>query len=229
MDLECGPKYNDTYDELIAKVVEDLFSFNDTRQKRILDHYYFHDATFDSPLLATDGVYNIRHVLLLWKALNKYPPTVKNVCFNGQTCVVYLTQKLCPRLFPFVQLELPVIATLNFQETDVDSGLLKINHHQESWTLEGLLQAVPVLSYWYDNVVRVLMGKMISSTGEVVYSATERMHLLAPPNNNSSSTIDETSSSPSSGISSSASSISSSFQEMNINLHKGMIRENWQK
>ena len=76
-------------------------------------------------------------VLLLWKALNKYPPTIKSVCFDGQTCVAFLTQKLCPRLFPFVQLELPVIVTLNFQETDVDSGLLKIDHHKESWTLEG--------------------------------------------------------------------------------------------
>ena len=69
--------------------------------------------------------------------MNKYPPIIKSVCFNGQTCVAFLTQKLCPRLFPFVQLELPVIVTLNFQETDVDSGLLKIDHHKESWTLEG--------------------------------------------------------------------------------------------
>ncbi|KAI8145479.1 hypothetical protein BJV82DRAFT_603820 [Fennellomyces sp. T-0311] len=178
MDLECGSRHSDAYDELITRVVADLFSFNDTRQKRILDHYYFHDATFDSPLLATSGIYNIRHVLLLWKALNKYPPTVTNVCFNGQTCVAYLKQNLCPRLFPFVQLELPVIVTLNFRETDVDSGLLKIEKHKESWTLEGLVQAVPLLSYWYDNVVRVLMGRVISSTGEVIYSAAETMHLL---------------------------------------------------
>ena len=89
----------------------------------------------------------------------------------------------------------------------------------------GLVQAVPVLSYWYDNAVRVLMGKIISSTGEVVYSATERMHLLDPPRSSISSAAGGTSS----GTTSSASSISSSCQEMNINLHKAMLRENWQK
>lgn len=77
-------------------------------------------------------------ILLLWKTLNKYPPRIDNVCFDGETCVVFLTQRLCPRVVPLVQLELPVMVTLRFRETDLDSGLMKIAEHNESWTLEGL-------------------------------------------------------------------------------------------
>ncbi|KAI7885857.1 hypothetical protein K492DRAFT_203665 [Lichtheimia hyalospora FSU 10163] len=180
MDVECTLEHNT---ELITRVVSDLFSFNETQQKRILDHYYFHDASFESPLLVTSGIYNIRHILLLWKTLNKIPPTITNLCFNGKaTCVVYLTQHLCPRVFPFVQLDLPVIVTLEFKETDIDSGLFKIHHHKESWTLEGLIQAVPLISFWYEHVVRVMMGKAISSTGEIIHSAVETAHLLSHRN-----------------------------------------------
>lgn len=44
----------------LVGVVSDLFSFDETQQKRILDHYYFHDASFESPLLVTSSIYNIR-------------------------------------------------------------------------------------------------------------------------------------------------------------------------
>ena len=29
-----------------------------------------------------------------------------------------------------------------------------IYSHQDSWTLEGIVQSVPLLGWWYDNVVR---------------------------------------------------------------------------
>lgn len=77
-------------------------------------------------------------VLLVWKTLNKEPPTVNNVCFNGKTCVVFLTQTLCPRMFPWIKISLPVTVVLEFKETDKDSGLLKIETHEEHWTIEGM-------------------------------------------------------------------------------------------
>lgn len=43
----------------------------------------------------------------------------------------------------------------------------------------GLLQAVPLISFWYEHVVRVMMGKAISSTGEIIHSAVETAHLLS--------------------------------------------------
>ncbi|KAI9004867.1 hypothetical protein CLU79DRAFT_782266 [Phycomyces nitens] len=178
MDLEYESKA-DPCDQLINRVVKDLFSFSNTRQKRILDYYYFPEADFVSPLLTTKGVFNIRHVLLLWKTLNKREPTVKNVCFNGQTCVVYLTQHLSPRLVPFISLDLQVMVTLSFKETEVDSGLLKIERHEESWTVEGLFSSVPLLSFWYDRVLRVMMGKFMSTTGEILHLATETAQVMA--------------------------------------------------
>ncbi|ORY93220.1 hypothetical protein BCR43DRAFT_526815 [Syncephalastrum racemosum] len=174
MDLELRTQHHDTYKDLMTRVVNDLFSFNDTQQQRILQHYYFSEAVFSSPLLTTSGTYNIRHILLLWRTLNKYPPRVDNVCFDGETCVVFLTQRLCPRAVPLVQLELPVVVTLRFRETDLDSGLLKIAEHNESWTLEGLIQSVPFLGFWYDHVVRVLMGRVLSTSGAMIHTAVDR-------------------------------------------------------
>lgn len=43
----------------------------------------------------------------------------------------------------------------------------------------GLLQAVPLISFWYEHVVRVMMGKAISSTGEIIHSAVETAQLLS--------------------------------------------------
>lgn len=75
--------------------------------------------------------------LLVWKTLNKEAPKINNICFNGKTCVVFLTQTLCPRMFPWIQISLPVTVVLEFKETDKDSGLLKIETHEEHWTIEG--------------------------------------------------------------------------------------------
>lgn len=41
-------------------VVTDLFSYDDIKRRRILDHYYLPSATFVSPILRTTGVHNIK-------------------------------------------------------------------------------------------------------------------------------------------------------------------------
>lgn len=46
-------------------------------------------------------------------------------------------------MFPWIKLYLPVTVVLEFKETDKDSGLLKIELHEEHWTIEG----IPILKY----------------------------------------------------------------------------------
>ncbi|KAI8638468.1 hypothetical protein BD408DRAFT_351795 [Parasitella parasitica] len=110
--------------------------------------------------------------------MNKEQPRINNICFNGKTCVVFLTQILCPRMFPWIKMALPVTVVLEFKETDKDSGLLKIDTHHEHWTVEAILKAIPFVSFWYDHVVRTMVGKLLSATGEAVYTATETASLL---------------------------------------------------
>lgn len=40
-------------------------------------------------------------------------------------------------MFPLLRISLPVTVVLEFRETDKDSGLLKIETHEEHWTIEG--------------------------------------------------------------------------------------------
>ncbi|KAG1143476.1 hypothetical protein G6F37_006340 [Rhizopus arrhizus] len=75
-------------------------------------------------------------------------------------------------------LALPVTVILEFRETDTDSGLLKIEAHEEHWTVEGIMNSIPILSFWYDRVVRTMVGKLLTATGEAVYTATETASLL---------------------------------------------------
>ncbi|KAI7867929.1 hypothetical protein BDF14DRAFT_1995515 [Spinellus fusiger] len=176
MDMEYFTR-EDVYAELIQRVVKDLFSLSDTKQRRILDYYYFPDADFVSPLLATQSVFNIRHVLLVWRTINPREPTINNICFNGKTCVVYLTQHLSPCLVPW-RMEVPVIVTLTFRETETESGLFKIERHEESWCIGGLVASLPLASYWHDRVIRVILGKFITSMGEVVGLASEAVQSM---------------------------------------------------
>ncbi|KAI8983732.1 hypothetical protein BDB01DRAFT_789897 [Pilobolus umbonatus] len=166
------------YDEQIAHIIHDLFSFDDIKRKNILECYYLPNASFVSPIVRTSGIHNIKQVLLVWKTWNKEPPTIDNICFNGQTCVVFITQKLCPRLFPFARLSFPVTVILEFKETEVNSGLLKIDTHEEHWTVEGILKSIPIVSFWYDHVIRSMIGKILSAVGEAVHTATETASLL---------------------------------------------------
>ncbi|KAI8143471.1 hypothetical protein BJV82DRAFT_610588 [Fennellomyces sp. T-0311] len=166
--------YQDHYDEIITCIVTNLFSFNTTNQERVLENYYFDNVEFSSPLLSTSGVENIRRVLLVWKMLNKTEPKITNVCFDGQqTCTVFLTQTVCPRVLPFVTINLPVIVTLSFAEMDDNPDLIKITRHEEQWTAQGLIQALPIASLWYDQLVRVTTGRLLASAGGLIHSASE--------------------------------------------------------
>lgn len=40
------------------------------------------------------------------------------------------------------------------------------------------MKAIPFVSFWYDHVVRTMIGKLLSATGEAVYTATETASLL---------------------------------------------------
>lgn len=168
--------------EVITRVITDLFSYDDTKRRRVIEQYYFPNALFTSPILQTSGAHSIKHVLLVWKTLNKIPPKITKICFDGKTCIAFLTQTLCPRMFPWIQIDFPVTVVLEFKETALDSGLLKIVMHEEHWTIEGLLKATPIISFWYDHVLRPMVGRLLSVTGEAVYTATETAALLVRRN-----------------------------------------------
>ncbi|KAF7728605.1 hypothetical protein EC973_005832 [Apophysomyces ossiformis] len=130
--------------------------------------------------MSTEGVMNIQYVYTVWQALNRQEPTVTNIVFDGRTAVVHLTQNLSPTIFPaFVKLQVPSITTLHFRETEQDSGLLKIYRQEDSWTLEGILQSVPLISFWYNHVLRVVMGKLVTTTGDLLDAALQHAHKMS--------------------------------------------------
>ncbi|KAI8090549.1 hypothetical protein BDF21DRAFT_357170 [Thamnidium elegans] len=160
---------------LIKTIVEDLFSYNTTKRKRILDYYFFENAVLTSPIMSTEGVMNIQYVYTVWQAMNRTKPDVNNIVFDGHTAVIHLTQNISPSILPsFFQVQVPAITTLHFKETDQDSGLLKIYRQDDSWTLEGLLQSVPLISFWYDHVLRLIMGKIVTTTGDLLDAALQQ-------------------------------------------------------
>ncbi|KAI7878561.1 hypothetical protein K492DRAFT_217933 [Lichtheimia hyalospora FSU 10163] len=173
----------DPYKDIIHRVVTNLFSFDTAKQEKVLKHYYFDDASFASPLLCTSGVDSIRRVLLVWKALNSKEPRVDKICFDGQrTCTVFLTQPLCPRMIPFsfFQIDLPVMVTLTFQDVPEDHDLIKIIHHEEHWTAQGIIQAMPGIAHcWYDRLIRVTVGQLLATAGGMLHSANETALLLS--------------------------------------------------
>ncbi|KAI8985327.1 hypothetical protein BDB01DRAFT_787643 [Pilobolus umbonatus] len=125
--------------------------------------------------MSTEGVMNIQYVYTVWQAMNRTESTINNIVFDGHTAVIHLTQNISPSIFPsFVNLQVPSITTLYFKETDPESGLLKIYRQEDSWTLEGLLQSVPLLSFWYDHVLRLIMGKLVTTTGDLLDAAIQQ-------------------------------------------------------
>ncbi len=129
---------------------------------------------------------------------------VKTMCvvlnhsfFFSHTAVIHLTHNLSPTILPsFINLQVPAITTLHFRETECDSGLLKIFKQEDSWTLEGklvkiwfitithqislgLLQSVPLISFWYNHVLRVVMGKLMTTTGDILDSAVNHAQKMS--------------------------------------------------
>ncbi|ORX50121.1 hypothetical protein DM01DRAFT_1308387 [Hesseltinella vesiculosa] len=130
--------------------------------------------------MSTEGVLNIQYVYTVWQALNREEPKITNIVFDGNTAVVHMIQTLSPRIFPsFVRLHVPSITTLHFRETEQDSGLLKIYRQEDSWTLEGLIQSVPLISFWYNHVLRVMMGKLVTTTGDLLDAAIQHAHKMS--------------------------------------------------
>ncbi|RCH83268.1 hypothetical protein CU097_003187 [Rhizopus azygosporus] len=160
---------------LIKNLVEDLFSYNTIKRKRVLEYYFFQDATLTSPLMCTEGVLNIQYVYTIWQTMNRKEPVINNIVFDGHTAVIHLTQTISPCIFPsFIQIQIPSVTILKFRETEQDSGLLKVYHQEDTWTLEGLLQSVPLISFWYDHVVRLMMGKLVTATGDLLDAAIQQ-------------------------------------------------------
>ncbi|KAG1444413.1 hypothetical protein G6F46_012512 [Rhizopus delemar] len=90
----------------------------------------------------------------------------------SQTAVVHLIHNLSPIILPkFMSLGVPAITTLYFRETEPNSGLLKIYKQEDSLTLEGLIQCMPIMSFWYNHVLRAIAGKILVSTGDIFESA----------------------------------------------------------
>ncbi|KAI8379239.1 uncharacterized protein BYT42DRAFT_568155 [Radiomyces spectabilis] len=130
--------------------------------------------------MSTEGILNIQYVYTVWQALNRHEPIITNIVFDGKTAVVHLVQNLSPAIFPsFVKLQVPSITTLHFRETEQDSGLLKIYKQEDSWTLEGLLQSVPLISFWYNHVLRVVMGKIVTATGDLIDAALQHAQKMS--------------------------------------------------
>ncbi|KAI8332731.1 hypothetical protein EDC96DRAFT_451418 [Choanephora cucurbitarum] len=125
--------------------------------------------------MSTEGVLNIQYVYTVWQTMNRTEPMIDNIVFDGHTAVIHLTQTISPYILPsLIQLKIPAITTLHFKETEKDSGLLKIYKQEDSWTLEGLLQSVPLVSFWYDHVLRLVMGKLVTATGDLLDAAIQQ-------------------------------------------------------
>ncbi|KAI7874045.1 hypothetical protein K492DRAFT_169684 [Lichtheimia hyalospora FSU 10163] len=119
-------------------------------------------------------------VYTLCQAFNRQSPTIENIVFDRQTAVVRLTHHLSPCILPsFLKLRIPVVTTLHFRETEPDSGLLKIYHQEDSWTLEGILQSLPLISFWYTNIFRVVMGLLMTTLGDLLDSALGHAHKMS--------------------------------------------------
>ncbi|KAI9310982.1 hypothetical protein BX666DRAFT_2002290 [Dichotomocladium elegans] len=179
-DFDTENQLDTTSSSLIKNIIDDLFSYSTVRWKRVLEFYFFDDAVLTSPIMTTEGIDNIQYVYTVWQALNRRPPTVNNIVFDGRTAVVHITQNLSPAMFPsFIQLQVPAIVTLHFRETEIDSGLLKIYRQEDSWTLDGLLQSMPLISFWYNEILRTVMGKLVTATGDLLDAALRHANKIS--------------------------------------------------
>src|ERR1043166_1924439 len=91
--------------------------------------------------------------------------------FSGFTAVVRVKQHLRPRIFPFLHFSVPSVTVLRFREND--DGLFYIYKQEDNWTLEGLVRSVPLINWWYENVVCEMVGSMATNMGSFLASANK--------------------------------------------------------
>lgn len=157
-------------EEVFPEIINDLLSYDDVKHKHVLDKYFAEDAVLIHPLLTTQGTPNIRRVFRVWSSLNALEPTiVESYVLDGQTAVVHSIQNFNPRIFPFLHLKVPAITTLKYRYNP-DRGI-EIYSQQDNWTLEGLIQSVPMVNWWYQNIVRVLLGKLFTGADSFIQTA----------------------------------------------------------
>ena len=84
--------------------------------------------------------------------------------------MISVLQNLRPRLFPLLHMQVPATTTLLFRESPIGP---MIYSHQDSWTLEGIVQSVPLLGWWYDHVVRNVLGSLLTSAGGFLHTANQ--------------------------------------------------------
>ncbi|CAG8653389.1 10590_t:CDS:2 [Paraglomus occultum] len=156
----------------LTDLIEDLISYDENRHKNVLDTFFDGDASLSHPFLTTKGTHNIRKVFRVWVSLNAQEPSiVETPIYDNETAVVRTIQHFRPRIMPFVHLQVPAQTILRFRERD--DGKMVIYHQEDSWTLDALIQSVPLVNWWYENVVRTALGKIVSGAGSFIYSANQ--------------------------------------------------------
>ncbi|KAG0333651.1 hypothetical protein BG000_008991 [Podila horticola] len=156
--------------QFIWWIANRLTSYDEEMHKEILDDFFTPDAKYMHPALTIEGRYNIRKVFRVWTSLNKDEPEVTNIVFDGHTAIISLVQNLRPRLFPLLHLQVPATTTLLFKDTPAGP---MIYSQQDSWTLEGIVQSMPLLGWWYDHVVRNILGTVLTSAGGFLHTANQ--------------------------------------------------------
>ncbi|RIB28721.1 hypothetical protein C2G38_2028288 [Gigaspora rosea] len=159
--------------ETLKEIVKDLLSYDENCYKEVLDRFFDQDAKLSHPLLNVEGTINIRKVFRVWTSLNCRQPDFdqNSIVFDmsGPTAVIPVTQHLSPRIFPFIDIKVPSVTILRFKKHD--DGLLYIEKQEDNWTLEGLIKSVPLINWWYDRVVRVVVGNLMAHAGSFLATA----------------------------------------------------------
>lgn len=156
----------------LSQIVRDLLSYDEARHRNVLEKYFAEDARLSHPLLTVEGTHNIRRVFRVWTSLNSQEPTIEETpVSDGKEAIVSVTQHLRPRMLPFLHLAVPAQTRLRFKQTE--NGNWIIYSQEDTWTLDGLIQSVPLVAWWYENVVRVVMGKIVSNAGSFLQTANQ--------------------------------------------------------
>ncbi|CAG8766661.1 16082_t:CDS:2, partial [Acaulospora morrowiae] len=155
---------------VLSEICRELLSYDEANYRHVLDTYFSSDAALSHPLLNVVGPANILKVFRVWTSLNAQEPTLEETpIFDGYTAVLKVNQHLRPRVLPFIHIKVPSVTTLTFFQAD--DGLLYISNQKDDWTLEGLIQSVPLVNWWYNHVVRKVLSGLFTQAGSFLASA----------------------------------------------------------